>query len=87
MALRYDMSLSKKSVKFLMKQEPLVQSRIAQALEGIRMVPPEGDIKPMKGYSGVFRLRVGTYRIIFEVNHLEKIVYIRSIGNRGDIYK
>ncbi|WP_229736205.1 UPF0489 family protein, partial [Kroppenstedtia guangzhouensis] len=34
---------SRKANKFLMKQEPGVQKRIAQAIEGIRIVPPEGD--------------------------------------------
>ena len=32
------------------------------------------------------RLRVGTYRVIFEVNHTEQIVYILTIDNRGDVY-
>lgn len=83
MVLKYDLRLSRKANKFLMKQEPGVQKRIAQAIEGIRIVPPEGDVKPMKGHTDVFRLRVGTYRIVFEADHSERIVYVRVIGNRG----
>ncbi len=41
----------------------------------------------MKGYIGLYRLRIGTLRILFEVNHDEKVVYIRAIDSRGGIYK
>ncbi|RUQ29631.1 type II toxin-antitoxin system RelE/ParE family toxin, partial [Peribacillus cavernae] len=44
-------------------------------------------IKSMKGYEELYRLRIGTFRILFNVNHDEKIIYIQAIGNRGDIYK
>lgn len=54
---------------------------------GLLEIPPEGDIKSMKGYTDLYRLRVGTFRILFEINHDEKVIYIQAIGNRGDIYK
>ncbi|WP_338470741.1 hypothetical protein R4Z10_18425 [Niallia sp. XMNu-256] len=49
--------------------------------------PPLGDIKPLKGQKGLLRLRIGTFSTIFEVDHNEKIVYILTIDNRGDVYK
>ena len=52
--------------------------------QAISKLPLEGDIKKMQGVSG-YRLRVGTYRILFDVNGL--IVDIIDIGNRGQIYK
>ncbi|WP_368858686.1 type II toxin-antitoxin system RelE/ParE family toxin [Oceanobacillus saliphilus] len=44
-------------------------------------------MKPLKGRKGQLRLRVGTYRIIFEADHNEKMIYILTIDNRGDVYK
>ncbi len=49
-------------------------------------VPPEGDIKPMKRYTDFYRLRIGTFRVLFDIDHSEKIIYIQAIGNRG-VYK
>ena len=51
------------------------------------MCPPIGDIKPLKGRNNQLRLRVGSYRIIFEVNQIEQMVYVLAINNRGDVYK
>jgi mRNA interferase RelE/StbE len=83
----YQLTLSRESVKFLKKQEKNIQLRISKALRGLTEQPPLGDIKPLKGKKGQLRLRIGTYRSLFEVNHDEKIVYIQTIDNRGDVYK
>ncbi|EHQ89587.1 type II toxin-antitoxin system RelE family toxin [Desulfosporosinus youngiae] len=82
----YQLTLNRDSIKFLAKQERAVQERIRKAISGLAIRPPIGDIKPLKGQVKLMRLRVGTYRIIFEVNHKEQIIYILTIDNRGDVY-
>ncbi|AFM42976.1 cytotoxic translational repressor of toxin-antitoxin stability system [Desulfosporosinus acidiphilus SJ4] len=82
----YQLTLSRDSVKFLAKQERAIQERIRKALTGLAIRPPIGDIKPLKGRGKLMRLRVGTYRVIFDVNHTEQFVYILTIDNRGDVY-
>lgn len=48
---------------------------------------PEGtDIKCLQRYD-LFRLRVGTIRVIYSIDEEMKIINIENIGNRGDIYK
>lgn len=56
-------------------------------LKGLTVRPPIGDIKPLKGRDNLMRLRVRSYRILFEVNTKEKLVYVLTIDNRGDVYK
>jgi mRNA interferase RelE/StbE len=84
---KYELFLSKSAFKFLKKQDQITVKRLNRAIEGIRMVPPEGDVTMMKSYENVFRLRVGSIRIVYEVNHSEKTVFVRTIGYRGDVYK
>ncbi|MCD8053495.1 MAG: type II toxin-antitoxin system RelE/ParE family toxin [Lachnospiraceae bacterium] len=72
---------SKKAAKFLRKQGKPTQRRIVEA---ISKLPLEGDIKKLQGTDG-YRLRVGDYRILFDVNGL--VIDIINIGNRGQIYK
>jgi mRNA interferase RelE/StbE len=43
------------------------------------------NLKKLKGYENIYRLRVGTMRIIFKNNKDE--IYIVSVGHRKDIYK
>lgn len=83
----YKLTYHKSAIKFIAKLDKTSQERIAVDLKGLLSIPPEGDIKNMKGYSGMYRLRVGGYRIITSIDHEEQIVYIQAIGNRGDVYK
>ena len=70
----FQITYSKKAEKFLRKQDKATQHRLFTAISKL----------PLEGVSG-YRLRVGTYRILFDVNGL--IVDIIDIGNRGQIYK
>ncbi len=81
---------SKSSIKTLSKMDKTTIKRIREAIQGLTVVPPIGDIKTMQGFSdGRQRLRVGKYRIIFKYDIDNNIccVYIIDIGSRGDIYK
>ena len=71
---------SKQAIKFLQKQDTTTQKRIIKAIENL----PFGDVKKLQGRNG-YRLRVGSYRIIFDKNG--NILYIEKIDNRGEIYK
>lgn len=44
--------------------------------------------KPLRGkYKGFYRMRVGDYRIIYEIKNNELIVIIIAIGNRKNVYE
>lgn len=72
---------SKKALKFLKKQDMPTRKRLTAAID---QLPLSGDIKKLQGTNG-YRLRVGTFRVLFDVNGV--IIDIIDIGNRGQIYK
>lgn len=77
----FQISYSKKAVKFLKRQDVPSQKRLIAA---ISRLPLEGNIKKLQGIDG-YRLRVGNFRVLFNVNGI--IIDIIDIGNRGQIYK
>ena len=59
--------------------------RIAEAFESLKRNPFRG--KPLKlSLKGSFSLRVGMYRIIYEVEQNTVTVYILKIGHRRHVY-
>lgn len=80
----YRIILNKKAKKFVDKLPKNEKIRIVHALE---QLPNQGDTKVLKGYSDLFRLRVGNYRIIYKVDNGEYIIMVIDVGNRGSIYK
>lgn len=80
----YKIIIKKKAKKFIDKLPKTERIRVAKA---IKMLPNGEDIKKLKGYTDLLRLRVGDYRIIYTVDHGELIVIVVDAGNRGQIYK
>lgn len=81
---------SKDALKFLSKLDKKSVFRIREAITGLTVNPPVGDIKTMQGYNdGRKRLRIGSWRIIYRHENGEtiEIIFVIDIGNRGDIYK
>lgn len=44
------------------------------------------DVKPMVG-SDSYRLRVGDWRVILDIDKDNKIISAYTLGSRGDVYK
>lgn len=82
--LMYQIIIKKKAKKFIDKLPINERKRIAHAIE---QLPNGENIKKLKGYSDLLRLRVGNYRIVYSVDNGKLIVYVVDVGNRGDIYK
>jgi len=73
-----------KAAKYLSKLDFPIKGRISGALAKLSLEPPQGDIVAMSDKDG-YRLRVGKYRILFDIEDSE--VVIHGIGLRGQIYK
>jgi mRNA interferase RelE/StbE len=62
------------------------RSQIARAISERLTQNPIGHGKPLTGkLKGLWRLRVGDWRVIYEIEGSKVIIY--TIGNRKDVYK
>lgn len=61
--------------------------RILQRIEALSANPfPHGAAK-LSGAEGLFRIRVGSYRVVYEVDHPSHQVVIHYIRHRRDAYR
>ena len=63
--------------------EPLL-SRVTEAINKPEREPPEGDIEPISGKPGNFRLRIGDTRILFQIRN--DVILVTGIVSRGQAY-
>lgn len=80
----YQIIIKKKAKKFIDKLPATEKRRVVAAIERL---PNGEDIKKLKGYDNLLRLRVGDYRVVYTIDNGKVIVYVVDIDNRGDIYK
>ena len=67
-------------------EEPM-RSRIIDRLDALAINPrPRGAVK-MAGQHGTFRLRVGDWRIVYEVRDAELMILLLKIGHRREVYR
>ncbi|MFN3689640.1 MAG: type II toxin-antitoxin system RelE family toxin [Fimbriimonadales bacterium] len=63
-----------------------MQRRIAAAIDTLRETPrPRGVVK-LKGHQRLYRLRVGRYRIVYEIDDEAKRVRITRVRHRREAY-
>ena len=82
MWMNYKVEIKSNAKKFIQKQNPKVQKRILKAIYNI----PHGDVKRLVGQDGLYRLRVGDYRVIYSIDYNKVTIIILNTGNRGEIY-
>lgn len=81
--MKYKIIFQKAAVKFLKKQDKKTQERL---LFAINRLPKGTDIKKLQGCD-MYRMRVGSIRVLYTIDNTIEIISIENIDNRGDVYK
>lgn len=84
--MRYQVILPKSVQKDLNRLPDDVARRILERLAGLETDPRPPDVKKLKGRDA-WRIRVGDYRVIYEINDRALQVIVITLGNRRDIYR
>lgn len=83
----FSVSYSKQADKFLERAEKIVAKRILDKIEELMNEPALRGSKPVHGYrEKLYRVRVGGYRILYEVDYENRKIGIVEIDDRGRIY-
>ena len=74
----------KSAIKDLSKFNQKTQNKILEKIEDLIYFPNIANIKKLTNFYPPYRLRIGDYRVLFDIN--ENIV-IFAIRHRKDVYK
>ncbi|WP_420628974.1 type II toxin-antitoxin system RelE family toxin [Candidatus Leptofilum sp.] len=82
----YKIIVRGKAKKQILQIPPPHFQRIQEQIDKLRKNPRPDGARKLKGETG-FRVRVGTYRILYEVNDDVQIVTIYRVKHRRDVYR
>jgi mRNA interferase RelE/StbE len=82
--MKYDLRFKSKSLKDLKKLAPDDQRRVIERIEGMSE-GLTGDVKQLSNFTPEYRLRVGAYRVLFEVEGSAIVIY--RVRHRRDAYR
>ena len=82
---KYTVTLSRKAQKYLDKLPDNIAEPILKAVSSLGDNPRPNGYKKLKGRDG-YRVRVGNYRIIYEIFDKLLVVDVINLGHRKEIY-
>jgi mRNA interferase RelE/StbE len=83
----YRVELTNKAEKSLKQLPTDHQVRIANVLLELQINPRPNGVKKLKGEWDFYRVRVGDYRVVYEIFDQEIRVVVIAIGHRREIYR
>lgn len=72
---------SKVTAKVINRLDTVTKRRIRTGIEAL----PKGDVKKLQGYLNAYRLRVGDWRVLFDMD--AETIKVTNILPRGSAYK
>jgi mRNA interferase RelE/StbE len=81
----YEIVFTPQARKLFLQLQKEIQIRILKKLERVR-IRPEHFLLPLSNIGG-FKLRVGSYRLIIDLEKDRLILLIIKVGHRKNIYK
>jgi mRNA interferase RelE/StbE len=64
-----------------------VQRRLDPAIQGLAQDPRPSRCKKLSVQESVWRIRVGDYRIVYQIRDDELLVLVTNVGHRREIYR
>ena len=84
--MRYRVILPKSVQKELDRLPDEMLKRVMARLTELEVNPRPPDVKKLKGRSAL-RIRVGDYRVIYEIHDRELQILVITVGHRREIYR
>lgn len=84
---RYRVEIARGAVRSLAGLPRNEQQRIRVAMDLLAAQPRPPGCVALAGEKSVYRVRVGTYRILYEVVDARLIVHVIRIGRRRDVHR
>jgi mRNA interferase RelE/StbE len=84
--MSYQVILPKSAQKELDRLPNQIEARILTALTGLETQPRPVGCKKLRGESA-WRIRVGDYRVVYEIHDKVLQVIVVTIGHRREVYR
>ena len=76
---------AEKELKTLPQQE---QKRISDKIDALAEKPRPSGVEKLQGRGkNAYRIRVGMYRVLYEIHDQELVILVIKIGHRREVYR
>jgi mRNA interferase RelE/StbE len=84
---RYSVEIESTARKCLNGVDPLHRARILRVLAALEHDPRPPGARQLAGSDGLWRVRVGDYRVIYSIEDRRLVVIVIRVGHRREVYR
>ena len=84
---RYAVEIGTAAKKDFRKLPRNVQKKIKPIIDSLSENPRPAGVESIKGIKGAYRLRVGSFRVVYQVKDREVVVLVLRIADRKEVYE
>ncbi|ODG97877.1 addiction module toxin RelE [Nostoc sp. KVJ20] len=84
--MSYKVEILKGALKQLKKLSPELQKRIQVQIDDLAIEPRPNGGKKLKGKENAYRIRLGDYRVIYDIFDDILVVNVVEVGHRSKVY-
>ena len=85
--MKYEIQfLASAAKEFRALPEP-IKRRVAKAIDNLEVNPRPRGVRKLKGHKHYYRIRVGNYRIVYEIDDETRVVTVTRIRHRREVYR
>ncbi len=84
--MTYTINILRRAQRKLSKIDLRSQTRIIEAIRSLSTTPRPSGCKKLSGRPA-WRIRIGSYRVIYEIQENLLLILIVEIGDRKDVYR
>jgi mRNA interferase RelE/StbE len=87
MTQAHKVEIKKSALKEIEKLENSAASQIVSKIDALTNNPRPPQSLKLSGSERSYRLRIGRYRILYQIDEAVKLVTVYAVGHRKDIYR
>ena len=84
---RYTVRFASTATRDFRRLPVQIQDRVRFAIRRLAVNPRPPGVRKLSGNTADYRIRVGQYRVLYDINDAEILVYIVRIGHRREVYR
>jgi mRNA interferase RelE/StbE len=85
--MAYSIQLTPRAAREYRQLPRNIQERVSRRIDELADEPRPHGAEKLAGHNPLYRVRVGEYRIIYEVRDVDAVIAITLIGHRRDVYR
>jgi mRNA interferase RelE/StbE len=85
--MEYRVEVNEQAIKELAKFQRDIGIRILRSIESLALNPRPVRSHKLRESVSSYRLRVGDYRVLYQIDDSDKIVTIFKVGHRREVYR